>query len=82
VLATFRSVAVVFDPLRTDLDTLKAHVLAVRAGAASAGERPRVEVPVEYGEEAGPDLAAVAAARVCRRPTSWPGTRRATIACS
>ena len=62
VLATFRSVAVAFDPLRTDLDALKAHVLTVRAEATSVGERPLVEVPVEYGEEAGPDLAAVAAA--------------------
>ena len=62
VLATFRSVAVFFDPLQTDLDTLTAHLLALPAAAPGAGERPAIDVPVEYGGEAGPDLETVAAA--------------------
>ena len=62
VLATFRSVAVFFDPTRLDLDVLKARVLATPAGATAAVERPAIDVPVEYGGDAGPDLAAVAAA--------------------
>ena len=62
VIATFRSVAVFFDPLRTDVDALKAHVLALRAEAGGRATARLVEVPVEYGGEAGPDLDAVAAA--------------------
>jgi KipI family sensor histidine kinase inhibitor len=61
VLATFRSVAVFFDPLTTDLDALKRQVLALPTDTTGADERAVVEVPVEYGGEAGPDLDAVAA---------------------
>jgi KipI family sensor histidine kinase inhibitor len=62
VVATFRSVALFFDPTRTDLDALKTHVLATSGVSAEPTERPIVDVPVEYGGEAGPDLDAVAAA--------------------
>jgi allophanate hydrolase subunit 1 len=53
-------------PLRTDLDALKSACSRCRRGGRR-GERPVVEVPVEYGGEAGPDLDAVAAAAACRR---------------
>ena len=62
VIPTFRSVAVFFDPQRVDLDDLQARVLAVPAGSADVAAGPAIEVPVEYGGEAGPDLEAVAAA--------------------
>jgi KipI family sensor histidine kinase inhibitor len=61
VVPTFRSVAVSFDPLATD-------VSAVAAALDEGGRDPRpgetgrvVEVPVVYGGEAGPDLVHVAA---------------------
>ena len=62
VIPTFRSVAVFFDPQRVDLDDLQARVLAGPAGSADVAAGPAIEVPVEYGGEAGPDLEAVAAA--------------------
>jgi len=60
VVATFRSVAVFFDPLNTDVQAIR-QVLAEAGDAvplADPGER--VNVPVVYGGEAGPDLDAVA----------------------
>jgi KipI family sensor histidine kinase inhibitor len=60
VIATFRSVAVFFDPQRIDLEALKAHVLRLPADTTGGVERSAIEVPVEYGGEAGPDLDAVA----------------------
>jgi inhibitor of KinA len=68
VVPTFRSVAVYFDPLRTDYDILTER-LALDAGHVSRtdGERatpePRepIRVPVCYGGAFGPDLADVAA---------------------
>ena len=62
VIATFRSVAVFFDPQRVDLDALKARVVATPTDATDSAGRPAIEVAVEYGGDAGPDLAAVAAA--------------------
>ncbi|HZI79309.1 MAG TPA: 5-oxoprolinase subunit PxpB [Vicinamibacterales bacterium] len=61
VIATFRSVAVFFDPRRVELETLKARLLRLPAGPPAAAERPAIDVPVEYGGDAGPDLEAVAA---------------------
>lgn len=63
VVATFRSVAVFFDPRRTDVEALKVRVLD-RFDANPARGTPTAvfEVPVEYGGDAGPDLAALAAA--------------------
>ena len=62
VIPTFRSVAVFFDPQRVALDDLKARVLAAPPGGVDVAARPAIDVPVEYGGEAGPDLDAVAAA--------------------
>ena len=63
VVATFRSVAVFFDPRRTDVEALKVSVLD-RFDADPARVTPPavIEVPVEYGGDAGPDLDALAAA--------------------
>lgn len=67
VVPTYRSVAVYFDPLRTDYTTL-CDLLSTRAREGSAaipeglrtGARPPVRIPVRYGGEEGPDLADVA----------------------
>jgi len=63
VVPTFRSVAIYFDPLRTNGDALLAQVDAEAAKPSSDTDtgRPAVRVPVCYGGELGPDLAAVAA---------------------
>jgi inhibitor of KinA len=63
VVPTFRSVAIYFDPLRTDGDALLARVEAEAAKPSSDRDtgRPAVRVPVCYGGDLGPDLAAVAA---------------------
>ena len=60
VVSTFRSVAVSFDPMKVEPEGL-------RAALARLSEEPRpvvqgetIEVPVAYGGEGGPDLAAVA----------------------
>jgi KipI family sensor histidine kinase inhibitor len=62
VVPTFRSVAVYFDPLRTDSDVLQ-RCLEEGAGqplsSASAARTP-VRIPVCYGGDLGPDLADVA----------------------
>lgn len=63
VVPTYRSVAVYFDPLRTDRDLLT-QCLEREAGRpvppASAARTP-VRIPVCYGGDLGPDLADVAA---------------------
>jgi inhibitor of KinA len=68
VAPTYRSVAIYFDPLRTDYDALVARVEAWCTGDGSPSEtRPPYEnpspvrVPVCYGGEFGSDLADVAA---------------------
>jgi KipI family sensor histidine kinase inhibitor len=63
IAPTFNTVAVVFDPRRTDRLDLSA---AIRAGLRSLDDVPPshgavVEIPVAYGGDDGPDLAAVAA---------------------
>ena len=62
VVPTFRSVAVYFDPLRTDNDALLACLVreAARARATTTTPRPAVRIPVCYGGELGPDLIGVA----------------------
>jgi KipI family sensor histidine kinase inhibitor len=65
VVSTFRSVAVFFDPLSTDVAAVAA-ALHEAADAAPSDEPGRVvEIPVVYGGEAGPDLADVAAFAKC-----------------
>ena len=62
VVATFRSVAVHFDPLVADANAIRM-ALALAAGTpAIATEGRAVEIPVVYGGDCGPDLPAVAAA--------------------
>jgi KipI family sensor histidine kinase inhibitor len=57
------TVGVHFDPLQTDLAALEN---AIRAEAAAierietVADRPPIEIPVQYGGDGGPDLAAVA----------------------
>jgi inhibitor of KinA len=63
VVPTFRSVAVYFDPLRTDYGAVLA-AIEREGGRSTAGEaRPRtpIRIPVCYGGEFGPDLPNVAA---------------------
>ncbi len=63
VLATFRSVAVYFDPAIADRAAIRrALTAAVEIPAAPGGGR-EIEVPVVYGGEAGPDLPALAVLR-------------------
>jgi inhibitor of KinA len=63
VVPTYRSVAVYFDPLRTDGDALIARLRSVAEAPppSSAVLRDPVRIPVCYGGELGPDLAGVAA---------------------
>jgi inhibitor of KinA len=63
VVPTYRSVAVYFDPLRTDYDALYAQLdrEARRPVTKTAVSRQPVRIPVCYGGDHGPDLSAVAA---------------------
>lgn len=69
VAPTYRSVAVYFDPLRTDYDALVAQVEAYAGDDAlhypdtspSYGDPSPIQVPVCYGGDFGPDLGTVAA---------------------
>jgi inhibitor of KinA len=63
VVPTYRSIAIYFDPLRTDSVALMACVEreAVRPSALEASTAPPVRIPVCYGGELGPDLGTVAA---------------------
>ena len=63
VVPTYRSVAIYFDPLRTDSAAMMASVnrAAAQAGPELAAARAPVRIPVCYGGELGPDLAGVAA---------------------
>jgi KipI family sensor histidine kinase inhibitor len=63
VVPTYRSVAVYFDPLRTDHTALTAALgRAAEQPAGNASEsRVPVRIPVCYGGDLGPDLADVAA---------------------
>ncbi len=63
VVPTYRSVAVYFDPLRTERDVL-VHTLettADRVRSVQNAPRAPIVVPVCYGGDFGPDLARVAA---------------------
>jgi inhibitor of KinA len=62
VVPTYRSVAVYFDPLRTDYDRLvaKLHEHSQQPPAAIGAARAPLRIPVCYGGEFGPDLSAVA----------------------
>jgi KipI family sensor histidine kinase inhibitor len=66
IVPTYRSVAVYYDPLRTDFARLS-DLLTLEAPAADAEDpkrrerRSAVRIPVRYGGTDGPDLADVAA---------------------
>jgi inhibitor of KinA len=63
VVPTYRSVAIYFDPLRTNSDLLVESVdrEATQASSEVATDRAPVRIAVCYGGELGPDLAGVAA---------------------
>jgi inhibitor of KinA len=67
VVPTYRSVAIHFDPLRTDITALTDCInrTASRGSQPSIADRPPFRIPVCYGGEFGPDLAAVAAFARC-----------------
>jgi inhibitor of KinA len=62
VVPTYRSVAIYFDPLRTDYDRLlrEVHEHAHEPPPTAAAAAPPTRIPVCYGGELGPDLPAVA----------------------
>ena len=62
VVPTFRSVAIYFDPLRTDLDRLSERLERAAADARPAATiaREPILIPVCYGGASGPDLEEVA----------------------
>jgi inhibitor of KinA len=62
VVPTFRSVAVYFDPLRTDFDKLSDRLRHAAAGAGAVAATPSapIRVPVWYGGAFGPDLGEIA----------------------
>ena len=61
VIATYRSVAVHFDPLMTNVDSLRAVLHHAAGTSLVAREGELIEVPVAYGGTDGPDLEDVAA---------------------
>ena len=63
IAATFNTVAVVFDPHRADPRDLSGAILAGLQNLKSSAPTPGtiIEIPVAYGGDDGPDLAAVAA---------------------
>ncbi|MBI4266091.1 MAG: 5-oxoprolinase subunit PxpB [Acidobacteria bacterium] len=67
VVSTFRSVAVFFDPLSTDVGTLAAALRDLSGVASGSGPTTgrRIDIPVAYGGELGPDLDEVAAFAGC-----------------
>lgn len=67
VVPTYRSVAVYFDPLRTDYDALLDRIESElqRPSAPADRSRPLIRIPVCYGGEFGPDLAYVATFAHC-----------------
>ena len=61
IVPTFRSVAIYFDPLRTNMDTLSGVLEAsARSIPPVLQAASPIQVPVCYGGELGPDLADVA----------------------
>ncbi|HWV92949.1 MAG TPA: carboxyltransferase domain-containing protein, partial [Vicinamibacterales bacterium] len=60
VVSTYRSVAVFFDPLTVEPDTLRAPLVQLSDERQPIAQGKTIEIPVTYGGEAGPDLAEVA----------------------
>jgi KipI family sensor histidine kinase inhibitor len=61
VVSTYRSVAVYFDPLTVGAETVRAALERAAQAPPARIEGKTVVIPVEYGGEAGPDLADIAA---------------------
>ncbi|PYR66061.1 MAG: urea carboxylase [Acidobacteria bacterium] len=61
VVPTYRSVAVHFDPLKTDVERLRERMSRAVQSLPAPREGSLIEVPVTYGGEDGPDLQEVAA---------------------
>jgi len=61
VVPTYRSVAVHFDPLRSDVEALRAAITRASTAPPAGGDSRTIEVPTVYGGEAGPDLEGLAA---------------------
>jgi KipI family sensor histidine kinase inhibitor len=61
VVPTYRSVAVHFDPMLTDVDSLRASMQRAASSAAIVQGGELIEVPVVYGGDDGPDLEEVGA---------------------
>jgi len=61
VIPTYRSVAVHFDPLTCDVDSLRSALHQAAASPPVAASGSLIEVPVAYGGDNGPDLDEVAA---------------------
>jgi KipI family sensor histidine kinase inhibitor len=61
VVSTYRSVAIYFDPLRTDADALERMLEGAHVDDAPMHSGRTIDVPVVYGGEGGPDLQDVAA---------------------
>jgi inhibitor of KinA len=62
IVPTYRSVAVYFNPLRTDHDRLLSELQRFASTDSTAHAQPKepIQVPVQYGGQSGPDLAEVA----------------------
>jgi KipI family sensor histidine kinase inhibitor len=69
VVPAYRSVAVFFDPLETDVDGIRATLEACDPTESRVHAPRRVDVPVVYGGEWGPDLGEVAAFAGCDTET-------------
>jgi KipI family sensor histidine kinase inhibitor len=68
VAAGYCTVGVHFDPLQTDIAALEHAIETEFNGIATidtVADRPAVQIPVRYGGEGGPDLAAVAEFAKC-----------------
>jgi KipI family sensor histidine kinase inhibitor len=65
VVSTFRTVAVFFDPLATDVDGVAAALHHAADAPVSAMPGRLVDIPVVYGGDDGPDLEGVAAFARC-----------------
>jgi antagonist of KipI len=60
VVSTFRSVAIFFDPLQAEPDVFRDALTHVSEAPLEVVQGRTIEVPVTYGGDSGPDLAAVA----------------------
>jgi antagonist of KipI len=65
VVSTFRSVAVFFDPLSTDVAAVAAALHQADDGGVAYQSGRTIDIPVVYGGEAGPDLEDVATFAGC-----------------